>query len=211
MEEQVSEQGMVQEGFVQEEPAKVISPGFDQLFKKTTDIWKNNLADLVLVTLVFCLVAWIPIVNIAFSAGYVRALLKAMRGEKPMVVDIFSAWDCFGSALVYGIVVFIGEILLMMVPVLGWVAMMILFLAAAPGFYALADRNLAPIAAMKWSLAAFKADLGNWVAVLLIGSLVAKAGLIVLVLGVLFTLPWGYLLIALQYESQGDLAALEEE
>ncbi|MEZ4599776.1 MAG: hypothetical protein R2940_08305 [Syntrophotaleaceae bacterium] len=185
--------------------------GFDQLFKDTTDLWKVNLADLVLVTLVFVLVAWIPVVNAGFFAGYFRALRKVVRRERPAIADIFSAWDCFGSALVYGIGVFVAEIILGMLPVLGWVAGLALLFFATPGFFAIADRNVSPITAAKWNVAAFKGDLGGWVAVLLVGGLIANAGFLVLVLGGLFTLPWGGLLMVMQYVSQGDLDVAEEE
>jgi hypothetical protein len=39
----------------------------------------NLKGDLVLLTLVFMLVAWVPVVNIGFIAGYTRSLLKVAK------------------------------------------------------------------------------------------------------------------------------------
>jgi hypothetical protein len=206
MENQTSSQAVTQEEVAREPLEGVTRPGFDQLFRETTDIWKANLADLVLVTLVFLPVFWIP----AFGAGYVRALLKAVRGEKPELKDIFSAWDCFGAALVYGLTVIVGVFLLAMIPIFGWFVPWLFFMLTAPGFFAIADRNLDPLSAIKWSASAFKSDVGNWVAVLLVGGLIAFSGAIAFVLGIFFTLPLGYLMIALQFDKQEDLV-LEED
>jgi len=55
---------------------------FGALFNRATNLWKDNLGDLVVFTLVFVLLGWIPIVNVAFFAGYLRGLMKLNRGGK---------------------------------------------------------------------------------------------------------------------------------
>ena len=201
MEEQINQEGM-STGSVRSQRADRVGLDVEQLLKETTSLWKSSLADLVLLTLILCLLIWIPILNIALMAGYVRALLKVARGQKPMLKDLFSAWDCFGWALVYGLAVFIGEMILGTVPVLGWILGMVLLMVATPGFFAIVDSEMTAFEASKWSAAVFMSDSPGWIIVLLIGTLVGNAGWLLLVVGALFTLPWGYLLIARQYDKQ---------
>ncbi len=205
MSEQINQERTERTGSVTRQRAGRKGLDVEQLLKETTSLWQSNLADLVLLTFVLCLLIWIPVLNIAIMAGYVRALLKVVRGQKPVIKDLFSAWDCFGWALVYGLAVFIGEMILGTVPVLGWFLGMVLLVVATPGFFAIVDSEMTAFEASKWSIEAFRSDSAGWVIVLLIGTLVGNAGWLVLVVGALFTLPWGYLLIARQYDKQKAL------
>lgn len=182
-----------------------VTGGFDKIFNAALGLWKGNLANLAVVSLVFCLVAWIPIVNIAFIAGYVRALIKTARGESAAVGDLFSAWDCFGSLLAYAVLVMVVCLVLSLIPILGVLAVLVITFVIAPGVYAIVDRGTAPIEALKWSWAAFRADMGNWIAVILVGGIIAGLGAIALGIGVIITMPLGYLLGVLQYETQKKL------
>ena len=57
------------------------------MFGRGLDIWKANLGDLAVLTLVFMLVVWVPVVNIGFVAGYSRSLLKDLPGIKVEMND----------------------------------------------------------------------------------------------------------------------------
>jgi hypothetical protein len=214
MADEFGKQGEQQEG---REPAETIAVeqgasktapvagGFDKIFNAALGLWKANLASLAVVTLVFCLVVWIPILNIAFIAGYLRALIKTVRGETVAVGDLFSAWDCFGSLLAYVVLIMVACLVLSLIPILGALAALALSFIVAPGFYAIVDQGTPPIEALKWSWKAFRADMGNWIAVILVGGIIAWLGMIALIIGVIITMPLGYLLPVLQYETQKEL------
>ena len=179
---------------------------FGASFSNATTIWKDNLGDLVLLTLVFCLVAWVPIANVGFIAGYTRSLLKVFRGQgKAAVGDIFNAWDCFGNLLVYLILYLIAVVLLSFIPFLGTLAVLALYFVVAPGMLAVIDKKLSAIDAFKWSLATIQKDAVNWLLAILVGGILGSAGTIALGIGIIITIPWGQLLLISQYEARkGD-------
>jgi hypothetical protein len=184
-------------------PASLSSGGqadFGLLFTTATNLWKGNLGDLVLLTLVFILVVWIPIANIGFIAGYTRALLKVARGGKAQVGDIFNAWDCFVNLLVYLLLALVAAAVLHFVPFVGSLAAMALGFIIVPGMYAIIDARQDAIAAFKWSLATIQADFLNWLLAYLVGTILGSVGAIILFIGIIVTLPWGQLVIIKQYE-----------
>jgi hypothetical protein len=174
---------------------------FAVLFSTTLNIWKNNLTDLVVLSLVFLLVCWIPIANIGFIAGYTRSLIKITRGEgRAQVGDLFSAWDCFGELFVYLFLYLLAAIILHFVPFIGSVASIALGFLIVPGMYAIIDRKKGAIDAFKWGLETIQADFVNWLLVYLVGNVLIFAGFVILFIGVVVTAPLGQLLIIFQYE-----------
>jgi hypothetical protein len=174
---------------------------FGELFITSMNVWKANLADLVILTLVFILVVWIPIANIGFIAGYTRSLIKVARGQgRPQVGDLFNAWDCFGNLLLYFILNLIAVVILHFVPILGSLAAMAYGFIVAPGLYAIIDNKRTALDAYKWSLETIQADFVNWLLAYLVGNVIACAGLIVLFVGIIVTAPFGALINIFQYE-----------
>lgn len=175
---------------------------FGELFSSALGFWKNNLADLAVLTLVFLLVAWIPVANIGFITGYTRSVLKVLRGQgRAEIGDLFNAWDCFGNLFVYVIVLFVVSMVLNVIPVLGSLASMALGFVAMPGIYAIIDGRIAnPVDAFKWGLATIQANLVNWVLAYIVGTSIASAGFLLLLIGGVLTMPLGSLVISLQYE-----------
>ncbi len=181
-----------------------ISAGdFGASFSNVTTIWKNNLGDLVLLTLVFCLVAWIPIANIGFITGYTRSLLKVFRGQgKASIGDLFNAWDCFGNLFAYLFLYIVVLVVLSFIPFLGTLVSLVLHFFVAPGMIAIIDRNMGAVDAYKWSLVTLQKDALNWVLAILVGSVLGSAGAIALGIGIIITIPWGQLLLISQYEAR---------
>lgn len=174
---------------------------FGGLFTTALNIWKGNLGDLVILTLVFMLVVWIPIANIGFIAGYTRSLIKVARGQgKAQVGDIFNSWDCFGNLFVYFILSLIAAVILNFIPIIGQLASLALGFAVAPGMYVVVDKNKNAIDAYKWSFETIQADFINWLLVYLVGNVIACAGFIVLFIGIILTAPLGALINIQQYE-----------
>ncbi len=173
---------------------------FGALFNRATNLWKDNLGDLVVLTLVFVLLGWIPIVNVAFFAGYLRGLIKISRGGKAEPANLFSAWDCFGNAFVYALLFFIAMIAAGHVPFFGRLAQCAVTILGTPGFYRVVDRNANAIDAVQWSFGAIQRHPVPWLLAVLVGGLLAGSGTLALFFGIVITLPWGILLIIQQYE-----------
>lgn len=177
-------------------------PGFDAIFKSATGLWKRNLMDLAVLSLALCFLIWIPILQVAFLAGYLRALLKVIRGRKVEVGELFSAWDCFGGLLVYLVLVAVVVFILGLVPVLGGLAGLAVAVVATPGMFAVIDRRSPPLEAARWGWNVFRADMVTWALVVVLGGLLSGLGVLVLGIGIIVTLAWGGLMSALLYEQQ---------
>ncbi len=174
---------------------------FGEMFITSLNIWKANLADLIILTLVFMLVVWIPIANVGFIAGYTRSVMKVVRGEgKAQVGDIFNAWDCFGNLLVFFILNLIAMVILAFVPLIGSLATMALAFAVTPGLYAIIDNKCGTMDAYKWSFETIQANFVNWLLAYLVGNVVACAGMIALFIGIIVTAPFGAIITISQYE-----------
>lgn len=183
------------------QPAASAGGDFGERFTAAMELWKANLGDLAVLTLVFLLVMWIPFANIGFATGYFRAILKVSRGQgKAAVGDLFNAWDCFANLLVYVILLVIVSLVLHIVPILGQLAAMALGFAAMPGFFLIVDKNKSPVDAFKWSLATIQADFVNWLLTYIVASVISMAGLLLLLIGFVLTGPLGSLLQAQQYD-----------
>jgi hypothetical protein len=180
--------------------AGTVDEDFGAQFNRATALWKDNIGDLILFTLVFMLVGWIPILNAAFFAGYTRGLIALNRGVKPKTGDIFSAWDCFGNALGYCLILLAAVIVTGFIHFVGPIAQFAICLFGTPGFFAVVDRNMNVIDALKWSFTTVQRHFLPWLLVILVGGVIGSFGLIVFLIGIIVTLPWGDLLIIQQYE-----------
>lgn len=182
-------------------PHPVGQGDFGGQFEKAFRIWKDNLADLVLLTLVFLLVVWIPVANIGFIAGYTRSILKVLRGEgTAQVGDLFNAWDCFANLFIFILINLICAIVLHAVPFFGSLAAMTLCFVVFPGALLIIDRDAGPMDAYKWCKETIQADPVNWLVAYLVGNVIVFAGALVFFIGMIFTAPLGQLIFLQQYE-----------
>lgn len=181
---------------------------FAQKFNTATQLWKDNLGQLALFTLVFMLVGWIPILNAVFFAGYYRGLINLSRGGELHISDIFSAWDCFGNALAYLILLTASVIAACIIPFFGHVAQFAVAVFGAPGLFLVADRNVNAIDAVRWSINSVQKHFLAWLLAVLVGGLLGWTGLLFFVVGAILTMPWGVLLLIRQYEAVRDEAVV---
>jgi len=181
--------------------APSVQSDFGAKVARAFELWKANLADLTVLTLVFMLVAWVPVINIAFIAGYTRSLLKVFRGQgRAQVGDIFSAWDRFANLFVYLLLYLIAVVVLHFIPIVGSLASIALGFVMVPGMYLVIDKGTGAIDAYKWCLDTIQKDFAGWLLAYLVGTVIAFAGLLVLGIGMILTLPVGQLIIVQQYD-----------
>ena len=174
---------------------------FAAMFGNAVRIWKENLADLVLLTLVFMLVFWIPIVNIGFIAGYARSLFKVARGQgRARVGDLFHAWDCFINLFLFFLINIILGLTLQALPVLGSLASIVLGFVVFPGALLIIDKGTGTIDAYKWCFETIRADFANWLLAYVAGNVIIFGGVFLLFIGIIFTAPLGQLIFIQQYE-----------
>jgi hypothetical protein len=177
------------------------SADFGAMFNAALSTWKENLGDLVVLTLVFCLICWIPIANIGFIAGYTRSLLKVARGEgKAQVGDLFKAWDCFAALFVFLLINLIIVIVLHFIPVLGTIASLALGFVMVPGGLLIIDKGRGVSDAFSWCFSTIQADFVNWLLAYLVGYVIIGAGAVLFLIGIILTAPLGQLIIIQQYE-----------
>lgn len=182
--------------------AAAYQSSFGDQFNAALIIWKMNLGDLAVLSLVLLLLIWIPIANIGFIAGYTRAILKVGRGEgRAEIGDLFNAWDCFGNLLVYAVLFFVASMIVGMVPLIGPLASAALGFVAFPGFYLIIDRKANFGDAIKWSLATIQAKPIDWLLTYIVGMVVSGIGTLLLFIGVILTMPLGVLVCNQQYEN----------
>lgn len=180
---------------------------FGMQLRSALRLWQAHLGELAVLSLVLLLVIWIPVLNLAFVAGYVRALGKLARHEgRPEVKELFQAWDCLGSLLVYVVLLGVATAILGWVPLLGPWAAAALGFVAYPGFYRIIDRSTSfeeagPFEVGRWSLRAIQARPVAWLLSCLLGGCIAAVGSLLFFIGLTLTLPLGCLIAILQYEN----------
>jgi len=185
----------------QNNPSMQQSSDFGNAFSTIFDLWKNNLSDLIVVSLVFLLICWIPIANIGFIAGYTRSLTRVVRGQgRATVGDLFSAWDCFVNLFVYLALCLLAAVILHFVPFVGSLASLALGFLALPGIFAIIDKNMGAFDACKWGIDSIQADFLNWFLVYLVSNVIMFVGFMALVICAVLTVPLAQLLVIQQYE-----------
>ncbi len=155
------------------------------------------------------------VVSAVITMGWVRMALSITRGGKPEGSDIIKVGPNFGAyivaAIIFGLMNFAAG-LLGYVPLIGWLlaAVANFWLLLTFGFWpwAIVDRNADPAAALQYSSGI---TAGHKLQLLLFGValiLLNIVGLLLLVVGVIFTLGISLLAVAYVYRSlSGDPVA----
>jgi uncharacterized membrane protein len=144
-------------------------------------------------------VGWITIVLLAppLAVGFIRFNAKCVRGQPATLGDFFSGFDLFGTS----ILTYILMVLLVLVGTL---------LCILPGIYLaisyifawnlMAERRGTAWECLEMSRQAVTAHWGWALLLLVVASLLAYAGLIACIIGVLVTMPFYGLMLATAYD-----------
>ncbi len=125
------------------------------------------------------------------SLNLVRMFLAIADGRRPDIGDLFKT-DLIGPAILLGLLTWVLTIvglILCIIPGL------IFVFGAAYATYVMADRGLSPWESIKASFGLYQNNFGMALVGVLLGGLVAAAGVIACFIGVLFTAPIGGLFI----------------
>jgi uncharacterized membrane protein len=144
-------------------------------------------------------VGWITIVLLAppLMVGFIRFNAKCVRGQPATLGDCFSGFDLLGTS----VLTYILMVLLVLVGTL---------LCILPGIYLaisyifawnlMAERRGTAWECLEMSRQAVTAHWGWALLLLVVGSLLAYAGLIACIIGVLVTMPFYGLMLATAYD-----------
>jgi uncharacterized membrane protein len=144
-------------------------------------------------------IGWITIVLLAppLVVGFIRFNAKCVRGQPATLGDCFSGFDLFGTS----VLTYILMVLLVLVGT---------FLCILPGIYLavsyifawnlMAERRGTAWECLEMSRQAVTAHWGWALLLLVVGSLLAYAGLIACIIGVLVTMPFYGLMLATAYD-----------
>ena len=190
-------------------------------FNRGLEIYKKNFVPLLLATLLALVVGGIScgICTAPLLCGVYAMILAAMRDGNATLKagDVFKGFQkfvpAFVSCLVLGVIYNIVCAVLMIIPILGWIAVIILGLAAFPAIVAwsqllvtdqdatVGEAIMVPIKLLRdkrfWSI----------VLVAFVASLVGGLGAIACGIGLFVTLPFAFCMIAAAYEEAYGAAA----
>lgn len=126
------------------------------------------------------------VVNVIITIGMMKISLKFVNGEKAEYADLFNGyqlfWGYLGAAILYGIMVFLGTLLLVIPGI-------ILALMFGLFGYVIVSKQLGPIYALKRSAAVTAGARWQMFLFVLVAILMNIAGAICLLVGLLATVP----------------------
>ena len=190
-------------------------------FNRGLEIYKKNFVPLLLATLLALVVGGLScgICTAPLLCGVYAMVLTAMRDGNATLKagDVFKGFQkfvpAFVSCLVLGVIYNVACMILMIIPILGWIAVIILGLAAFPAIVAwsqllvtdqdatVGEAIMVPIKLLRdkrfWSI----------VLVAFVASLVGGLGAIACGIGLFATLPFAFCMIAAAYEEAYGAAA----
>ena len=190
-------------------------------FNRGLELYKKNLVPLLLATLLAVVIGGITcgICAAPLFCGLFAMILTALRNENAtlQVGDVFKGFQkflpAFVSCLVIGVLNSIVCSILAVIPILGWIAIIVIGYAALPAvvFWAqllvvdqdasIGDAILVPLKLLGdkrfWSI----------ILVAFVASLLGSLGVIACGVGLFVTLPFAYCMIAAAYEEAYSGAA----
>ena len=190
-------------------------------FNRGLEIYKKNFVPLLLATLLALVVGGIScgICTAPLLCGVYAMVLAAMRDGNATLKagDVFKGFQkfvpAFVSCLVLGVIYNVVCMILMIIPILGWIAVIILGLAAFPAIVSwsqllVTDQDASVGEAIMVPIKLLR-DKRFWSIVLVtfVASLLGGLGAIACGIGLFATLPFAFCMIAAAYEEAYGAAA----
>lgn len=156
-------------------------------FTAGIQIWKNNLATLAIAGFVGALISCFSLGLLGgnMMAGMWFIALKAERGERPEIGDLFRGFDNFVNPFLYGLA-FIALSLVGSMVAIGGIVVTGLFIW---GFPLIVERKMEFSAAFQGSLDLAKKDYASAILIPFLGALASFVGVLGCGIGLIVTLP----------------------
>jgi hypothetical protein len=169
-------------------------PGIGEALGAGWSAFKANMGVMIGATFIFFIAGIIPFLPLFFLPGWYSMCLKAVRGQKPEIGDLFLM---FKEGFVDHLMMLLLQICGAIACCIGQLITMPLFL---PGNFLVLDKKMAWKAAMDECMKRVKPNLLNWIVYVIVIMIVGGLGIIACVIGYFFTFPMAWCAIAYGYE-----------
>lgn len=194
---------------------------FSACFNEAWETYKKNLLLLVGASLVASLLASLSFGIIAgpLIAGLMILILKLTAGSSDAKFeDIFSQFDTFKTTfllvLAWGVAAYIAMVVLMIVPVIGHIAAMVLSVGVnAFLLFAIllaAEKKLSFKEASTAAFAMLKKDLWPLMGYTAVAGIISGLGILACGIGLFFTMPLYYIMMAIAYRHCSSDMSIKE-
>lgn len=147
-----------------------------------------------LINLLTTILGWI--IGIILGIGLIKIALSFCDERKPAIATLFDAWDCFwrymGTAILYGLII-LGGFILLIIPGIIWSVKFSLC------FYFVIDKGLGPVQALKASSRTTMGVKWQLFGFGILCSLINFLGLLCLIVGIFAAYPTVLVASALVY------------
>lgn len=176
----------------------------EKIFKSALNIFSKNSLTVILGFLVMAIVSFftLGILAPAVGTGYQIMLLKAKRGKKIEINDIFSAlnkfWTLWGLALLIGLIC-----LLLSVTIIGIIPMVFMLTWWMYANILIVDKNLSVSKAMKMSKDLVrKNNIWMHLLLLILINIISSLGSYIMFVGILITAPIAAAVLVSAYDEE---------
>lgn len=189
---------------------------FGDWIQKGFDLYKDNFSILVLVNLIALVISAFTLGILAgpMAVGIILVTLALhdKQEPKPQIGDLFKGFNCFLPAflffLVFVVVLFIGSLVLNLIPCIGQVlGLLYVYGLNALVMFALfniADRKMDVIPAIQASVETVKKSFWPFLGFSIVASILGSVGAIACGIGIALTMPLYYCILAVAYREAGS-------
>lgn len=175
------------------------------------DLYKNNFGILLIVTLIAMILASVTLGILAgpMSAGMLLITMAIYDNKepKPEIGDLFKGFNFFLQSflfiIVWGILIFVASTILGLIPLIGFLASICLQLAANAllmfSLFLIVEKQMDFWPASMESINIVKTNFWPFLALSVIAGVLGSIGVILLGIGIIFTLPIYFCIITVAY------------
>jgi hypothetical protein len=188
-----------------------VADKFGDWIKEGFDIYKNNLGLLILASLIAFLLSVVSlgVLSGPMSAGLIAMILRLRDGDPtpPEVGDVFKGFQYFLPSFLFGIVwgaiLVVGCLILAVIPCLGQLLSVCLFVAASAflmfGLFLIVDQKMDFWTASTASIEKVKPAFLPYLGLAVVAGLIGEVGALACGIGASVTMPIYFAIIAVAY------------